>query len=731
MSKLVVNFQSIPGFGESLVGNSGMEYAFVIDPPETPVFPGAKVIGRTYMPDNEANALVAQGATGAEQWFNRWLPVYESRSYVYAWESPNEPHPMWESSFRVALKEFLIRWSELMHSRGWKTVGGCFSVGWPNVGDAKDIGSGLAACDFWSVHEYSAPAMWDSQTWLCLRYRRTVAELIAAGFPVRPLIITECGIDGGVISQEFARTGYKTFTVGNQDEKETQYMEQLAWYDGELMKDDYVMAAAIFVAGPNMDWMDFEVTETLGDKLTAYRLSHENPEPEPGPEVNKANGVDVSRWQGDINWDKVKAAGYSFAIIRASGPNDDKTAVVTDPYFVANYEHARSAGLLIGAYHGLQDGFAGQALLFVNSVGDRPLDLGYFADLEVSTLTDEKCLQHVNAVDARLIERFGWAEGKYCNIYTSPGFMSGRDTAFAEGRGLWLAHWTEDESDIIIPEPWDNWEFWQYKVGDAGTVDGISTRIDLDYFNGTEEELYDKYRPDDNNGGTDMELKIWGLAEDGVTYVEKDWDWVATRYGVKMVSADPPKGETVFRLTEIRQKVGPAGFTIKVVDEAGQPMKGVAVIQGWKDGNLLAPQDAPRISATVWGQPFGLPNNGGGGMTDVNGVYGWGWGSGEQYDPTGEWGEDKKVGPHWYWVLPGGNEVYSDVFAFIGWLLGTDHDTVTLTYTCTIADDGGDPVDPEEPTDGDLGEVVAELKRIAAALEGIAGKFPKWDVSYD
>ena len=704
MSKLTVNFQTIPWFGESLVADSGMEYVFVIDPPETPVFPTAKVIGRTYMPDHEANALVEKGAVGAEEWFNRWLPIYESRDYVYAWESPNEPHPMWDYGFRVALKEFLIRWSELMHQRGWKTVGGSFSVGWPNVDEAKDVGAGLAACDYWSVHEYSAPAMWDNETWLCLRYRRTVAELKEAGFPIRPLIITECGIDGGVIEGTppgVSRPGWKTYTNEDADA----YMEQLAWYDRHLMQDDYVEAAAIFVGGPNQDWLDFEVTEELASKLTDYILSNPNPEPN-----EKAIGLDVNMFSGTIDWQEVKDAGYSFVMIRASGPNADRSEMIADPRFVEYHDGAGSVGLLRGAYHGLHPDYPGQALLFVETVGDRKLELGYYSDLEIRELTDTKCAGHLAAVDARIAAKFELPESKYTGIYTSPSFMSGRTTHWAEGRKLWLAHWTDDEDNIIIPDPWTDYEFWQNDIAEQGTVPGVIPRVGVDKYNGTEEEFFEKYKQDEGNGGTEV-IEVVDL---NGNVIENGWSDAVAR-GARVINATAPEGATVWRVKQlILDTGGSMAFRLYAKDNVGVPIPGIVMFEGWdsNDATLLPDDAAPRLTE-AWppSQPEGLPNRVlklNDQLSNVDGFLEWTWG-------PGEFGGV----PHWCWVMPGDHKWYSDVVFVPGWW--DEHIKYWVVFEKS---EGDDPVDPEEPVDGDLAEVVVELRRIADAAEFMAAHWP-------
>jgi hypothetical protein len=122
------------------------------------------------------------------------------------------------------------------------------------------MGRSIQACDYWGLHEYSAPAMWDGAGWYCLRYRKFAQDVQKAGFVIPPILITETGIDGGVLTPPGWYTAWKQYaTLG-------EYETQLAWYDQELTNDG-VVAAFIFTAGPTPEWRNFEVTPALGHWL--------------------------------------------------------------------------------------------------------------------------------------------------------------------------------------------------------------------------------------------------------------------------------------------------------------------------------------------------------------------------------------------------------------------------------------------------------------------------------
>lgn len=62
-------------------------------------------------------------------------------------------------------------------------------------------------------------------------------------------------------------------------------------------------------------------------------------------------GIDVSMYQTNVDFAKVKAAGYSFVIIRCNNWDHTKNCVVKDPLFETHYKNAKAAGLDVGAYY--------------------------------------------------------------------------------------------------------------------------------------------------------------------------------------------------------------------------------------------------------------------------------------------------------------------------------------------------------------------------------------------
>ncbi len=255
--KLNWHFQTLTPWCTDLANS---EYVKVLDPAEENPFPNSKVIGRWSMAEDVERGYWGRGSAGAEDYFELWRERYERRPWVYAWESVNEPNPPAQQDIQH-LVQFTKRWGELMQARGYKTVGLCLAEGWPEPEDAKHYVDCFTNLDYIGLHEYGAPTMQSGVTWHCLRYRRTYAEWKKETDAVPPFLITECGIDGGAADPPQPRKGWKTFA------SEDQYWQQLRWYNGEIEKDDYVIAAFIFTSGPFSQWSDFDFDRALSRRL--------------------------------------------------------------------------------------------------------------------------------------------------------------------------------------------------------------------------------------------------------------------------------------------------------------------------------------------------------------------------------------------------------------------------------------------------------------------------------
>lgn len=198
-------------------------------------------------------------------------------------------------------------------------------------------------------------------------------------------------------------------------------------------------------------------------------------------------GIDVSRYQGDIDWQQVKDAGVEFVMIRAAFRGYGNGELYEDPKAQANYQGAKEAGLKVGAY------IFSQAI----SVEEAQAEARYVMDitkdwvLDMPLVYDWECLaddyRTVN-VDARMLTDYTIAfcetveaAGHDPMIYFNPN--QSRKQMYLEELteyGFWLAMYT-DQMDYPYKV-----DMWQYT--NEGSVPGISGNVDINlYFPYTEE----------------------------------------------------------------------------------------------------------------------------------------------------------------------------------------------------------------------------------------------------
>jgi GH25 family lysozyme M1 (1,4-beta-N-acetylmuramidase) len=200
-----------------------------------------------------------------------------------------------------------------------------------------------------------------------------------------------------------------------------------------------------------------------------------------GPTVK---GVDVSYYQGKINWTKVKASGVDFAITRTSDGSTFK-----DPRFEENWAGIKAAGMVRGVYQFFRPGQSAtaQADLMISMLdkvgGLKDGDLAPTLDVEV---TD-------GVAGATLISRMKtWlskveaATGRTPMVYTAPGWWSQFGAPGGLGKyTLWVANW--GVSCPSVANSWDHWTFWQNAYN--GSVPGIAGNVDTDRFDGSLADL--------------------------------------------------------------------------------------------------------------------------------------------------------------------------------------------------------------------------------------------------
>jgi lysozyme len=199
------------------------------------------------------------------------------------------------------------------------------------------------------------------------------------------------------------------------------------------------------------------------------------------PHHYPVHGIDVSKWQGAIDWDQVRASGVAFAYIKATEGGD-----VLDERFAANWAAARRAGVPRGAYHYFYfcRPAAEQARWFSAHV---PRDRGALPPvLDMEWNHRSRTCPHRPSPEAVRAEMQAFKRavaaryGQWPIVYTTVDFYRDNELWRVEGTEFWLRSVAGHPADVY---PDEDWTFWQYTG--TGLVPGIAGEADINAFAGT------------------------------------------------------------------------------------------------------------------------------------------------------------------------------------------------------------------------------------------------------
>ncbi len=206
------------------------------------------------------------------------------------------------------------------------------------------------------------------------------------------------------------------------------------------------------------------------------------------PLDGNAKGIDVSAYQGNVDWGSIKAAGISFAFAKAS-----EGTGFTDPTFQQNWAGMQAAGVIRGAYLFFHPRFdpVEQAQLFARCVSLGPNDLPPALDVEVDdrmgpaaiVLNTQRCLVELERLTSRkpIIYTGGWFWTPLLRQFGSvPGWVANYD--------VWIADYSGG-GQPVMPLGFNNWRFWQYSAKGRFAGIGGDIDVDVDVFNGTVNDL--------------------------------------------------------------------------------------------------------------------------------------------------------------------------------------------------------------------------------------------------
>lgn len=226
------------------------------------------------------------------------------------------------------------------------------------------------------------------------------------------------------------------------------------------------------------------------------------------------DGIDVSKWNEDIDWDAVKDDGITFALIRVGYRGTGNGSLAEDPYFESNIRDALRAGIAVGVYIYSQALTTEEARAEAQFVLDRIADYNitlpvvmdyefygtegrlYNANLSKSQATNN-CLAFCDTVT-----NAGYTPMVYANkSYLENNLDDDKVSAVAP---IWLAHYTTNTGYS------GEYDYWQYSAD--GHVNGVDGVVDCNFFfskEGLPPDRNDSYDPDIVRGFSDVHTSAW------------------------------------------------------------------------------------------------------------------------------------------------------------------------------------------------------------------------------
>lgn len=207
----------------------------------------------------------------------------------------------------------------------------------------------------------------------------------------------------------------------------------------------------------------------------------------PSAEEYPVRGIDISYYQGEVNWEELSAHEHvSFAFIKATEGSNHQ-----DERFTENWNNARSAGVYVGAYHfvSFETSGATQADNFISIVPKQANSLPPVLDLELyneEVMTNPPSKAEVHEILDVMIEKLEAYYGVKPIIYTSSNLYIKYLLGSYSGYDLWMSN--------TSCEPLANWTFWQYSF--EGMLPGFSMDnipVDLNVYNGSEKDFYEAF----------------------------------------------------------------------------------------------------------------------------------------------------------------------------------------------------------------------------------------------
>lgn len=305
------------------------------------------------------------------------------------------------------------------------------------------------------------------------------------------------------------------------------------------------------------------------------------------------NGIDVSRHQGKIDWEKVKQSGIDFTILRAGY---GKTRSQKDPLFEQNYAGCTAAGIPVGAYwysYAMSEKEAQQeAAACLSCIQGKRFDYPVFFDIEEKKQLElgKTACSKIAAAFLEMMEKAGYFVGLYSSRSYLENYIS---EGLRERYAVWVAHYGVKKTNYA-----GNFGIWQ--KSNKGSISGISGNVDLD-------ECYVDYPELIRNAGlnhftrpeeTPVKKSIQEIAQEVISgkwgngeerrkkLTEAGYNYAAIQAVVNELAAKPLRSHTVVKgdtLSAIAKKYGTTVQKILDENKAEYPKMTADLIQvGWK-----------------------------------------------------------------------------------------------------------------------------------------------------
>lgn len=184
-------------------------------------------------------------------------------------------------------------------------------------------------------------------------------------------------------------------------------------------------------------------------------------------------GIDVSAWQGTVDFQRVRNSGADFVIIRAGGSDD---GFYRDSKFEENYAKAKKAGLHVGAYYivgknfvSTEDGEA-DAKRFIALLKYKQFDMPVYVDVEIPLPKDRNGITDAVIGFCKVMESHGYYVGVYGSSVS--GFVDRMDADRLKMFTFWVAQYSRD-----YPTYPSGYGMWQYT--DKGSIGGVDGDVDM------------------------------------------------------------------------------------------------------------------------------------------------------------------------------------------------------------------------------------------------------------